>query len=77
MNTPTQFPYHTVKAIQLLTDGFKDELAVHVSQSDAFQELLLDLVGAFVDKHLHVIVDDDVKDEIRFKLLETLKLTAK
>ena len=63
---------HT-KSLQLLRDGFKEQFALYVFESEEFSDLLMELSADFVDANIP-IVDDDIRLELAMMMMESLKL---
>jgi len=63
------------KSLQLLRDGFKNELATYVYADERMTELLMELVIDFVEVNIPV-VGDDVKFELAAMMMETLDIIA-
>lgn len=61
------------KSLLLLRDGFKQDFAMKVFESEKFFELLQELSIDFVDDNIPV-VDDDVRHDLAFLLCESIKL---
>ena len=59
------------KSLQLLRDGFKNELATYVYADERMTELLIELVSDFVETNIPVI-DEDNRTELAMMLMETL-----
>lgn len=64
------------KSLQLLRDGFKNELATYVYADERMTELLMELVSDFVEVNIPV-VEDDVKFELAVMMMETLDIVAR
>ena len=64
------------KSLQLLRDGFKNELATYVYADERTTELLMELVSEFVEANIPV-VDDENQMELAMMLLETLDIIAR
>ena len=63
------------KALQLLTQGFKNDLAQSIYEDEKFTELMMELSIKFVEDNVP-IVEEDVKFELALMLMETLKLSS-
>jgi len=61
------------KALQLLRDGFKQEFALKVFESEKFSELMMELSSDFVDENIP-IVDEELQLEMALLLCESVKL---
>lgn len=61
------------KALHLLRDGFKEQFAISVFDSEKFSDLLMELSTDFVDENIP-IVDDELKLEMALLLMESVKL---
>ena len=64
------------KSLQLLRDGFKNELATYVYADERMTELLMELVSEFVEANIPV-VDEYNRTELAMMLMETLDIIAK
>tara|TARA_Y100000004_G_C8766061_1_gene348676 strand:+ start:337 stop:543 length:207 start_codon:yes stop_codon:yes gene_type:complete len=64
-----------VKALQLLTQGFKNDLAQSIYEDEKFTELMMELSIKFVEDNVP-IVEEDVKFELALMLMETLNLST-
>ena len=62
------------KPLQLLRDGYKQQFATFVFESEAFADLLMDSASVFVDSELDVIQDEDVRFDLACLLMESVKL---
>ena len=63
------------KALQLLTQGFKNDLAQSIYEDEKFTELMMELSIKFVEDNVP-IVEEDVKFELALMLMETLNLST-
>jgi len=61
------------KTLNILRNGYKDEFAEFVFESDAFSELMMDLAFEFVKDKVD-IVDEDSQLELATLLMDNLKL---
>jgi hypothetical protein len=64
------------KALKLLRDGFKHELATYVYADQRTTELLHELVIEFVDTNIPLIVEDS-KFDLAMMLMESLDVIAR
>ena len=64
------------KSLQLLRDGFKNELATYVYADERMTELLMELVSDFVEVNIPV-VDEYNRTELAMMLMETLDVVAR
>ena len=64
------------KSLQLLRDGFKNELATYVYADERTTELLMELVSEFVEVNIPV-VDEYNRTELAMMLMETLDIIAR
>ena len=64
-----------VKALQLLTQGFKNDLAESIYENEKFTELMMELSIKFVEDNVP-IVEEDIQYELALMLMETLKLSS-
>ena len=64
------------KSLQLLRDGFKNELATYVYADERMTELLMELVSEFVEVNIPV-VDEYNRTELAMMLMETLDIIAR
>ena len=61
------------KTLNILRNGYKDEFAEFVFESDSFSELMMDLAFEFVKDKVD-IVDEDSQLELATLLMDNLKL---
>ena len=61
------------KPLHLLRDGFKQDFAMYVFESEEFAEILMDLSSKFVDENIP-IVDEETQMEMAFLMMESIKL---
>jgi len=61
------------KALNLLKDGFKQQFASHVFESEEWLDLCMKLSIEFVDDNIPLVNEDD-KEELAMMLSESLKL---
>lgn len=61
------------KALHLLRDGFKQEFALKVFESEKFSELMMELSSDFVEENIP-IEDEELKLEMALLLCESVKL---
>ena len=64
------------KSLQLLRDGFKNELATYAYADERMTELLMELVSEFVEANIPV-VDEYNRTELAMMLMETLDIVAR
>jgi hypothetical protein len=64
------------KSLQLLRDGFKNELATYVYADERMSELLMELVSDFVEVNIPV-VDEYNRTELAMMMMETLDIVAR
>ena len=64
------------KSLQLLRDGFKNELATYVYADERMIELLMELVSDFVETNIPVI-DEYNRTELAMMLMESLDMIAR
>ena len=64
-----------VKALQLLTQGFKNDLAESIYENEKFTELMMELSIKFVEDNVP-IVEEDIRYELALMLMETLNLST-
>ena len=64
------------KSLQLLRDGFKNELATYVYADPRMSELLMELVSNYVEVNIPV-VDEYNRTELSMMLMETLDIIAR
>ena len=67
--------FYTERAIDLLSEGFKHDLATYISQDDRFTELVMELTEEFTSKNM-CIVSEDIKADVMMQMFETLRLVA-
>lgn len=65
-----------VKSLQLLRDGYKNEFADYVFESDEYIELLMKLSTDFVDEQLDVIQDEDNRLQLAMMLMDSLTISG-
>ena len=65
--------YH--KALQLLAQGFKNDLAKSIYEDEKFTELMMELSFKFVEDNIP-IVEEETQYELALMLMETLKLSS-
>jgi len=63
------------KALQLLAQGFKNDLAQSIYEDEKFTELMMELSIKFVEDNIP-IVEEDIQYELALMLIETLKLSS-
>ena len=63
------------KALQLLTQGFKNDLAQSIYEDEKFTELMMELSIKFVENNVP-IVEEDIQYELALMLMETLNLST-
>ena len=63
------------KALQLLTQGFKNDLAQSIYEDEKFTELMMELSIKFVEDNVP-IVEEDIQYELALMLMETLNITT-
>jgi len=63
------------KALQLLTQGFKNDLAQSIYEDEKFTELMMELSIKFVEDNVP-IVEEDIRYELALMLMETLNITT-
>ena len=68
-------PMNQIKALQLLTQGFKNDLAESIYENEKFTELMMELSIKFVEDNVP-IVEEDIQYELALMLMETLKLSS-
>ena len=61
------------KSIHLLRDGYKQDFASYVFESEEFAEVLMTLSSKFVEEHISLI-DEDAQTELAFLMMESIKL---
>jgi RNase H-fold protein (predicted Holliday junction resolvase) len=64
------------KSLQLLRDGFKNELATYVYADERMTELLMELVSDFVEVNIPV-VDEHNRMELAMMMMESLDVIAR
>ena len=65
---------NTVKPLQLLRDGYKNEFAEYVFESEEHVDLLMKLSHDFVQEQLDVIQDDDDRLQLAMMLMDSLTI---
>ena len=63
------------KALQLLAQGFKNDLAQSIYEDEKFTELMMELSIKFVEDNVP-IVEEDIRYELALMLMETLNLST-
>ena len=63
------------KSLQLLTQGFKDDLAQTIYESEKFTELMHDMCLQFVEDNIPLVSEDDRYD-LALMMMETLNITT-
>jgi hypothetical protein len=63
------------KALQLLAQGFKNDLAKSIYEDEKFTELMMELSFKFVEDNIP-IVEEETQYELALMLMETLKLSS-
>ena len=63
------------KALQLLAQGFKNDLAQSIYEDEKFTELMMELSIKFVEDNVP-IVEEDIQYELALMLMETLNITT-
>ena len=63
------------KALQLLAQGFKNDLAQSIYGDEKFTELMMELSIKFVEDNIP-IVEEDIQYELALMLMETLELSS-
>ena len=63
------------KALQLLAQGFKNDLAQSIYEDEKFTELMMELSIKFVENNVP-IVEEDIQYELALMLMETLNLST-
>jgi len=61
------------KPLHLLRDGFKQDFATYVFECEEFSALLMDKSLDFIEENIP-IVDDDVRHDLAFLMMESIKL---
>ena len=65
----------THKSLQLLRDGFMIELTEKIYSDERFTELMMDLTSEFVEQNIP-IVDEDLKTDLAFMMMESISLRS-
>ena len=65
----------THKSLQLLRDGFMAELTEKIYSDERFTELMMDLTSEFVEQNIP-IVDEDLKTDLAFMMMESISLRS-
>ena len=63
------------KALQLLTQGFKNDLAQSIYEDEKFTLLVMELSIKFVEDNVP-IVEENIQRELALMLMETLNLST-
>ena len=61
------------KALELLKDGFKQQFAEYVFESEEFVDVVQTLSARFVDENIPIVNEDDRLD-LAFLMMESIKL---
>ena len=64
------------KTLQLLRDGYKQQFAEFVFESEQFCDMMMELSYDFVNKELDVIQDEDIRLELAMMMMDTLNVSA-
>ena len=62
------------KPLELLRDGYKQQFAEFVFESEGFTDLLMELSYEFTNDQLDVIQDEDVRLELAMMLTDSIKM---
>ena len=65
-----------IKPLQLLRDGYKNQFAEFVFESDDYVELLMRLSTDFVAQELDCIQDEDDRLQLAMMLMDSLTITG-
>lgn len=65
----------THKSLQLLRDGFMTELTEKIYSDERFTELMMKLTQEFVEENIP-IVDEDLKLDLAFMMMEQVKVSS-
>ena len=63
------------KALQLLTQGFKNDLAQSIYENEKFTLLMMELSIKFVEDNVP-IVEENIQRELALMLMETLNIST-
>ena len=63
------------KALQLLTQGFKNDLAQSIYEDEKFTLLVMELSIKFVEDNVP-IVEENIQRELALMLMETLNIST-
>ena len=63
------------KSFELLTQGFKNELAQTIYESEKFVELMHEMCFKFVEDNIPLVNEDDRYD-LALMMMETLNITT-
>ena len=65
----------THKSLQLLRDGFMNELTENIYSDERFTQVIMDLTAEFVEKNIP-IVDEDLKLDLSLMMMESIKVSS-
>ena len=65
----------TIKSLQLLRDGFMNELIEKIYSDEMFTETIMDLTSEFVEENIP-LVDEDHKYDLALMMMEQIKLSS-
>ena len=65
----------THKSLQLLRDGFMNELTENIYSDERFTQVIMDLTAEFVEKNIP-IVDEDLKLDLSLMMMENIKVSS-
>ena len=63
------------RPLLLLSEGFKEDFASRVFESEKFTDLLQELAIDFIDSNIPIVSEDD-KFELGLMLLETIRIST-
>ena len=61
------------KPLHLLRDGFKQDFAMYIFESEEFTSLLMDKSLDFIEENIPII-DEEIRHELAFLMMESIKL---
>lgn len=75
MNNTKFITVNQHKALQLLAQGFKNDLAKSIYEDEKFTELMMELSFKFVEDNVP-LVEEETQYELAMMLMETLNLST-
>ena len=75
MNSTKSITVNQHKALQLLAQGFKNDLAKSIYEDEKFTESMMELSFKFVEDNVP-LVEEETQYELALMLMETLNLST-